>query len=278
MSNDSVEDIPGEPEDFGSTPADRKVFSANDILHTLKEYVKCVANIPVASVDHVGKHYMLTSLQTGYTKGHLYKCVSVTEIIDEQEVTTYSWEDQNIGKVGLDNCSGIFCLRVSGSTSAAIRWTDPNDTESSNGVKLAEWHDSVLVRNPDRVPSSITDGTVVFISTVRNAYASASYVDTGLSADHEIYYYKIFPRSKEGNITNNDVNSCITSILTWTTIHTLITENSHLNSLCIYSSIECSAAKANSCDSWLPKGIPASSDLYVQSILGVLKESISEYK
>ena len=254
--SDSTTDVIGESEQLGNVPANRQTYSAADVDFLLKSRIQALTALPTASKDLCDQYIMLIGMQLGYTKGHLYRCVgefSVTEDPDpvsgktyytaqnvesavtglvefEAGVTYYegefSWVDQNIGRVGLANVSNVFCIRVSGSSTASIRWTSPSDTVV-DGVVLAELDKEIVVRNADHIPTNINDGTVVLTSTTRDAYKSTSFVDTGLATDHDTYYYKIFPVTKEGNITNDDVNSCTTSILTWNTIRTLLVNDEY---------------------------------------------------
>lgn len=226
--NNGVEDEAITASDFGNDE-----FSGNPVNEQLARFFKprprALESLPEANAVILGECVFLIGTQTPYVKGHLYRCVSSTETVDGEEITTYSWEDQNIGRFGVGNCSDILCIRVSRSTSASLRWTSPNDIISAEGNVLVAWAKDVVVRNPDHIPTSIDDGTVVLTSTTRNAYKHDWFVDSGLAADHDTYYYKIFPVTTEGYITNDNANSCYTDILTWSTISSLISAGEHRN-------------------------------------------------
>ena len=173
--------------------------------------------LPAASSEQLGKTYLLLNLQMGYTRGHIYKCV----VDSSSGSDVYSWEDQNIGRLPVGNASKIALIR-NGST-AYIRWTDPEDPRDQTGVILVHWEKTILVRNPDHEPTSIEDGTVVLTETQRNQYSQTVYADNSLDVDHETYYYKLFPVSSDGYITNDSVNAVETSgVLTWAALKLMI--------------------------------------------------------
>ena len=68
-------------------------------------------------------------------------------------------------------------------------------------VTLATWSGTKVVRKAGSAPASISDGTVVVDNKVRNQYSSSGFVDTGLQYD-TTYYYRFFPYSTDGAITD----------------------------------------------------------------------------
>ena len=189
--------------------------------------VNSTSALPAASSEQLGKTYLLLNLQMGYTRGHVYKCV----VDSSSGSDVYSWEDQNIGRLPVGNASKITLIR-NGST-AHIRWTDPEDPHDQTGVILVHWTKTVLVRNPDHEPTSIEDGTVVLTETQRNQYSQTLYADNSLDVDHETYYYKLFPVSSDGYITNDSVNAveATSGVLTWAALKVIIEIGIHKDML-----------------------------------------------
>lgn len=222
----AFEDVIGESENLGAIPAANRMYTAADIEYMIKDFVAGLSALPTANAKNLGKYVLLSGLQTGYTKGHVYKCISSTTEVEGESVTTYSWEDQNIGRFPVGNCTNIMCIRVSGATTASIRWTGPSDTEV-DGIILGKLAKVTLVRNADHEPTSIDDGTVVVAATTASQYTSTPFVDTGLASDHDNYYYKLFPETTDGAITNSSENAFTTSVLTWAAIKTIISEGNH---------------------------------------------------
>lgn len=92
-----------------------------------------------------------------------------------------------------------------GNAKVELTWTDPKDKYatpegdiSDTGDQLvSEWDHTVLVRKTGSQPAGPNDGTVVVSSSVRDQYASAGYVDTGLQND-TTYYYGVFAYNTDG--------------------------------------------------------------------------------
>ena len=217
----------GEKDIFGQISATTNMYTGDDVDHIIKNFTYSLEALPTASEQYLNRCVLLVGLQAGYVKGHVYKCVSATETVDEEEVTVYSWEDQNIARFPVGNCSNIICIRVSGSTTASIKWTGPDDTVAENGIILGKLRRVTLVRNADHIPEDIDDGTIVVVATSKDTYASTMFVDTGLAADHDTYYYKLFPETEDGAITNDNVNAFQTDVLTWAAIKLIIDNNQH---------------------------------------------------
>lgn len=85
-----------------------------------------------------------------------------------------------------------------------VKWKDPKDI-IADGVTLAEWGGTLLVRKAGSVPKSRRDGAVVLDSKVRNQYSDTYFCDSGL-ANGETYYYKFFPYTTLGAYTENANN------------------------------------------------------------------------
>lgn len=70
-----------------------------------------------------------------------------------------------------------------------LKWTDPED---------ANWAGTKVIRKEGSYPEGPQDGTVVIDSKVRNAYKTATLVDSGLT-NETTYYYHVFPYSAGGS-------------------------------------------------------------------------------
>ena len=111
-------------------------------------------------------------------------------------------------------CSNVRCLTQG--TTVRIKWNDPEDLVV-DGVTLAKWERTVLVRKAGAYPANAKDGTVVVSSTTRNAYASTAYVDT-LPDTESTYYYRLCPVTTKGVYNLEDANRFVASGLTWATV------------------------------------------------------------
>ena len=92
-----------------------------------------------------------------------------------------------------------------GNAQVTLTWTDPKDKYATPEGETAQdpdqlvsvWDHTVLVRKTGAQPAGPNDGTVVVSSSVRDQYASAGYVDTGLTND-VTYYYAVFAYNTDG--------------------------------------------------------------------------------
>ena len=92
-----------------------------------------------------------------------------------------------------------------GNAQVTLTWTDPKDKYATPEGETAQdpdqlvsvWDHTVLVRKTGSQPAGPNDGTVVVSSSVRDQYASAGYVDTGLQND-TTYYYGVFAYNADG--------------------------------------------------------------------------------
>ena len=91
-----------------------------------------------------------------------------------------------------------------GNTQLTIRWTDPDDI-TIEGIVVSTWAGTKLVRKAGSFPTSPSDGVVLVDNKVRGAYASAGYVDSGLT-NETIYYYQLFPYNTTKGVNKNPTN------------------------------------------------------------------------
>lgn len=74
-----------------------------------------------------------------------------------------------------------------------LTWEDPDDS-IINGVELATWGGTLIVRKAGEYPEDNMDGVVVLDSKVRNQYAVNGFVDDTIAEDDENeYFYRAFP-------------------------------------------------------------------------------------
>lgn len=133
---------------------------------------------------------------------------SGTEVVaNPQGEPTATLQKLKVGNSIYNVATSIIKLEdVTGATSSvsantvSLMWSDPSDVIVS-GVVLATWAGTKVVRKVGSAPSSISDGTVVLDNKVRNQYSSSGFVDTGLQYD-TTYYYRFFPYSTDGAITD----------------------------------------------------------------------------
>jgi len=85
------------------------------------------------------------------------------------------------------------------STGYELTWTDPADTN------LLSWACTYIIRKEGSYPTSITDGTQVLKSLVRNQYSSNPYTDIVPDATLN-YYYRAFTYSSN-NLYNTSENN-----------------------------------------------------------------------
>ena len=106
-------------------------------------------------------------------------------------------------QIPLDACTNF--SGKAGNAQVTLTWTDPKDKYATPEGETAQdpdqlvsvWDHTVLVRKTGAQPAGPNDGTVVVSSSVRDQYASAGYVDTGLQND-TTYYYGVFAYNTDG--------------------------------------------------------------------------------
>lgn len=82
-------------------------------------------------------------------------------------------------------------------------WRDPDDSIVDGSV-LTEWEKTVIVKKQGSYPQSVSDGTIVATVSERNKYADEPYSDT--QANPENWYYRAFPKSKNGPYSTSELN------------------------------------------------------------------------
>lgn len=101
---------------------------------------------------------------------------------------------------------------------ATLTWSDPEDIIVSGSV-LAKWAGTKVLRKIGSAPESITDGVVVVDSKVKNQYSANGYEDTGLEYN-TMYYYRWFPYTEEGVVTDGSAVSVTPARTKITTVPT----------------------------------------------------------
>lgn len=144
----------------------------------------------------------------GIIKNNIPYCGFGTEVsANPSGVATATLEKLQVGdtvygllrsKVKLDDVSGETVVVTA--NEATFTWTDPNDKEIGGSV-VATWSGTKLVRKLGSAPTSVSDGTLVLDSKVRNQYSSTGYTDSNLGYD-SVYYYRFFPYTTEDAVTD----------------------------------------------------------------------------
>jgi hypothetical protein len=121
---------------------------------------------------------------------------------------TVIWTVRKIGS-GSGGGAGIEIGDVTNASISAnharvmLTWTDPENLVIE-GVTLAKWAGTLVVRKEGSAPTNRNDGTLVIDSTSKNAYASTPFVDNGLT-DGVTYYYRFFPYTTGSTYTTGTV-------------------------------------------------------------------------
>lgn len=108
-----------------------------------------------------------------------------------------------------------------GDLSLTIAWTDPVNTAG------ATWAGTKLVMGAGTYPESVTDGTLLVNSTTRDAYATNGFTVSNLT-DGTTYYFKLFPYTDRGVITNDNANRISESAIDinrWAILQTKVRAN-----------------------------------------------------
>lgn len=92
---------------------------------------------------------------------------------------------------------------------ATITWTDPDNVEL-DGITLAQWAGTRVIRKVGSAPADISDGTTVVDSITKNQYSSSGYQDTGLTYG-TVYYYRFFPYTQD-NLSTAGTSTNITPV------------------------------------------------------------------
>jgi len=183
--------------------------SLTSLESSLDAYVESIDELPTPSAENVGKIYLLTESHDDYREGKFYVC--------KKNGDSYVWEILIKGHP-VGDCTHIVCFKMSDSTSVQLKWTDPKNP-SSEGVDLAKWQKTIVVRKENSYPENESDGTVIVTSTVRDQYTSVAFTDT-VPAASGTYYYGFFPITDDGIVTYSDgtSNRAVTSAITYNTL------------------------------------------------------------
>ena len=92
-----------------------------------------------------------------------------------------------------------------GNAQVTLTWTDPKDKYATPEGETAQdpdqlvsvWEYTQIIRKTGSQPTGPHDGELVVSSSVRDQYASAGYVDTGLQ-NNTTYYYGVFAYNTDG--------------------------------------------------------------------------------
>ena len=134
------------------------------------------------------------------------------------------------GSVKIGDVSGAAIARTG--LNVSITWSDPEDVVVE-GVTLAEWGGTKLVKKIGSAPASEDDGTLVVDNTVRNQYASSGYADTLAEYDVTVYY-RFFPRTTGDEVTNGTSIS-VTPRATQVMSVVIDQTNSNPETCCVYA-------------------------------------------
>ena len=145
------------------------------------------STMPTASADTVGKIIQYTgTTDANYTNGYFYIGTSETETVDNEEVTTYSWESLNVqpaGQVGINKYEVNIttdCLTTTGSNNRQLNSTDKSAFSAFVAWANTQTEDFYLQINLVNQPKS-------YIRTPGSEWLG---VDSRLSGD----FYNVFTK------------------------------------------------------------------------------------
>lgn len=118
-----------------------------------------------------------------------------------QQFANTDWVNSNVSAIA-PNPVMARKIEKEGST-VKLWWRDPDDSIVDGSV-LTEWEKTVIVKKQGSYPQSVSDGTIVTTVSERNKYADEPYSDT--QASPENWYYRAFPKSKNGPYSNSELN------------------------------------------------------------------------
>ena len=167
---------------------------------------KAADTLPAAGSAYADQVYIYTgSTTSNFKHGRLYVCRS--------DGGGHVWRDVQTGLYPVGNVTGIRCYVLG--TTATVKWSDPDDLVV-DGVTLAAWGKTVLVRKQGGYPTGPDDGATVCVNTVRDAYKTGGFTETIPSG--ETYYYRWFIYTDDGVLNADPANEAVTGELTWATI------------------------------------------------------------
>lgn len=133
------------------------------------------------------------------------------------DATTSKWKNQDQEPSNPIEVGDVAGAAISAKQNVvSLSWSDPSDL-TLDGVTLAEWAGTILVRKEGSAPTDVNDGTQIFDNKTRNAYASTAFTNTVPEYD-VTYYYRFFPYTKNGIFTKGTALSILCeaiTIVTW---------------------------------------------------------------
>lgn len=131
------------------------------------------------------------------------------------EVRTDGGSGGSGGAYPVPPCSNIRCLQR-GETTVRIKWDDPEDL-TVDGVALAEWGSTKLLRKAGDYPAGPDDGTLVVSNTVRGQYSVDAFIDT-LPDTSQQYFYRLFTITTAGVVNDDASQQFMPGAFTWTAV------------------------------------------------------------
>ena len=109
-----------------------------------------------------------------------------------------------------------------------VRWTDPADNITVDGIDLATWDSTTIVVKDGSYATSKDDSGAVYILkvTTRNLYSNADLTVTGLT-NGTTYYISLFPETKDGGVNTSELQRA-TGMANRITIATTPSQSSEL--------------------------------------------------
>ena len=178
----------------------------NEFIPTAEDVdsvVLVTETLPTASQDLEGKTYLLNGSMDNskYIESHFYKCIK------DEDTGSYVWSDLNVGRYSVGGCTNIRLMMFDdGSTCRVLMcWEDPADVLMASD--RVYWKETRLVHQIGHMPTDVADGTVLVTNTVRNQYQSLGAFSTTIdNSSGRKHYFKLFPISTDGGVTNDDSN------------------------------------------------------------------------
>lgn len=102
------------------------------------------------------------------------------------------------------NVTAMSASSEAGDGKMTVKWSDPSNTITSDGVTLATWASTTVVVKAGSYPTSKDDAGAVFTRkvTTRNQYATNPLTVTGLTNGTK-YYIAFYPETTDGGINTN---------------------------------------------------------------------------
>lgn len=119
------------------------------------------------------------------------------EVLQIYNKNTREWSDIPTENTPIYLAEPTNILVTAGDEEVVIKWTDPDDVVV-DGVTLATWKGTVVVRNIGSPPTSKNDGELIYDSRIKNSFESFGLVDETVH-NGITYYYGIFPYTNDMN-------------------------------------------------------------------------------